>query len=110
MPNVVKKLSISSELARKMANAAVAKAKELGVAENVAILDDGGNLKAFTRMDGAPIPTIEMAQRRADGGRTTSIARQQPWHSYPLRWVAVRTLNLQGNPTESRCVETWLHI
>jgi uncharacterized protein GlcG (DUF336 family) len=56
MPNVVKKLSISSELAQKMANAAVAKAKELGVAQNVAILDDGGNLKAFTRMDGAPNP------------------------------------------------------
>ena len=65
MPNVVKKLIISSELAQKMANAAVAKAKELGVAENVAILDDGDNLKAFTRMDGAPIPTIEMAQNKA---------------------------------------------
>ena len=48
-----------------MVNAAVAKARELGVAENVAILDDGGNLKAFIRMDGAPIPTIEMAQSKA---------------------------------------------
>jgi uncharacterized protein GlcG (DUF336 family) len=65
MPDVVKKLSISSELALKIVNAAVAKARELGVAENVAILDDGGNLKAFTRMDGAPIPTIEMAQNKA---------------------------------------------
>jgi uncharacterized protein GlcG (DUF336 family) len=65
MPNVVKKHSISSELAQKMVNAAVAKARELGVSENVAILDDGGNLKAFSRMDGAPIPTIEMAQNKA---------------------------------------------
>ena len=166
MANVVKKHSISSELAQKMVNAAVAKARELGVTENVAILDDGGNLKAFNRMDGASIPTIEIAQNKAytalfgvstqdffnfiqgdpsllaglptlarvaawGGGfpikvdgeivgaigvsgrqqcRTTSIAGEQPWHSYPLRWVAVRTLNLQGNPTESRCVETWLHI
>jgi len=46
-------------------NAAVAKARELGVTENVAILDDGGNLKAFSRMDGTPIPTIEMAQNKA---------------------------------------------
>jgi uncharacterized protein GlcG (DUF336 family) len=30
-----------------MVDAAVAKARELGVGENVAILDDGGNLKAF---------------------------------------------------------------
>ncbi len=65
MANVVKKKSISSELAQKMVNAAVAKARDLGVTENVAILDDGGNLKAFSRMDGAPIPTIEMAQNKA---------------------------------------------
>jgi uncharacterized protein GlcG (DUF336 family) len=61
----VKKHSISYELAQKMVNAAVAKAREIGVAENVAILDDGGNLKAFSRMDGAPLPTIEMAQNKA---------------------------------------------
>src|ERR1700752_4327144 len=65
MANVVKKHSISFELAQKMVNAAVAKARELGVAENVVILDDGGNLKAFIRMDGAPLPTIEMAQNKA---------------------------------------------
>ena len=65
MTNVVKKHSISSELAQKMVNAAVAKARELGVTENVAILDDGGNLKVFSRMDGASIPTIEMAQNKA---------------------------------------------
>jgi len=65
MANVVKKHSISFELAQKMVDRAVAKARELGVSENVAILDDGGNLKAFSRMDGAPIPTIEMAQNKA---------------------------------------------
>ena len=65
MANVVKKYSISYELAQKMVDAAVAKARELGVSENVAILDDGGNLKAFGRMDGAPIPTTEMAQNKA---------------------------------------------
>jgi uncharacterized protein GlcG (DUF336 family) len=65
MANVMKKHSISFELAQKMVDKAVAKARELGVSENVAILDDGGNLKAFGRMDGAPIPTIEMAQNKA---------------------------------------------
>src|SRR6202453_4289868 len=63
--NVVKKHSISSELAQKMVDAAAAKAREIGVSENVVILDDGGNLKAFGRMDGAPLPTIEMAQNKA---------------------------------------------
>jgi uncharacterized protein GlcG (DUF336 family) len=65
MANVVKKHSISYELTQKMVDKAVAKATELGVSENVVILDDGGNLKAFGRMDGAPLPTIEMAQNKA---------------------------------------------
>jgi len=65
MADVVTKRSISSELAQRMVDAAVAKARELGVTENVAILDDGGNLKAFSRMDGASIPTIDIAQNKA---------------------------------------------
>ena len=56
MANVIKKHSISSELAQKMVDKAVAKARAIGVSENVAILDDGGNLKAFSRMDGGPDP------------------------------------------------------
>src|ERR1700674_801411 len=65
MANVVKKHSISSDLAQTMVDAAVAKARQIGVSENVAILDDGGNLTAFSRMDGAPIPCIEIAQNKA---------------------------------------------
>jgi uncharacterized protein GlcG (DUF336 family) len=64
MTNLIKKYSISSELAQKMADAALAKARALGVSENVAILDER-NLKAFSRMDGAPILCIEIAQNKA---------------------------------------------
>ena len=65
MSDVAKRHSISFGLAQKMVDAAMAKARELGVTENVAILDDGGNLKAFSRMDGASMPTIEIAQKKA---------------------------------------------
>jgi uncharacterized protein GlcG (DUF336 family) len=65
MANVIKKHSISSELAQKMVDEAVAKARKIGVNQNVAILDDGGNLKAFARMDGAPILSIGIAQNKA---------------------------------------------
>jgi uncharacterized protein GlcG (DUF336 family) len=65
MAIVVKKHSVSSELAQKMVDEAVAKARQLGVFENVAILEDGGNLKAFSRMDGAPLLCIEIAQNKA---------------------------------------------
>jgi uncharacterized protein GlcG (DUF336 family) len=40
MANVVKKHIISSELAQKLVDAAVAKARELSVSENVAIRDE----------------------------------------------------------------------
>jgi len=50
MANVVKKHSISYELAQKMVDAAVVKARELGVTENVAILDDDGTWREGTRL------------------------------------------------------------
>jgi len=87
MTNVIKKHSISTELAQKMLNAAVAKARELGVTENVAILDDGRNLKAFSRMDGAPLPTIEMAQNKAYTA-LLGISTQDFFNFYPRRPVA----------------------
>jgi uncharacterized protein GlcG (DUF336 family) len=65
MAGMVSKHSISSELAQRMVDEAVTKAGELGVTENVAVLDDGGNLMAFRRMDGSPILCIEMAQNKA---------------------------------------------
>ena len=65
MSNVIEKNSVSSELAQRMVNAAVAKARAIGVPENIAVLDDGGNLKAFARMDGAPILAIDISQRKA---------------------------------------------
>ena len=65
MGNAVKKHSIFSELAQKRVDEAVAKAQELRGGENVAILDDGGNLKAFSRMNLTPILSIEMAQNKA---------------------------------------------
>ena len=45
--------------------AAEAKAAEIGVPMNIAILDSGANLKAFLRMDGALIGSIDIALRKA---------------------------------------------
>jgi uncharacterized protein GlcG (DUF336 family) len=56
MLNLVKKHSISFDLAQKMVAAAVAKAREIGVGENVVILDDAGNLQAFGRNGTGAVP------------------------------------------------------
>lgn len=61
----LKQKSISSDLAQKMMNKAIEKAMELGIKVNIAIVDQGGNLKAFCRMDGAPLLSIQIAQNKA---------------------------------------------
>ncbi|WP_027132825.1 GlcG/HbpS family heme-binding protein [Geminicoccus roseus] len=45
--------------------AARARAAELGVAVNAAVLDGGGHLKTFCRMDGAVLGSIDVAIRKA---------------------------------------------
>lgn len=65
MDKTYSKKAISYELAAKMVEAAIAKANELKCKQNVAVVDDGGNLKAFGRMDGAPLLGIEGCQRKA---------------------------------------------
>ncbi len=65
MANTFTKNCVSADLAAKMVEAAVAKAKAIGVPQVVAILDESGLLKAFCRMDGAPLISIEVAQNKA---------------------------------------------
>jgi uncharacterized protein GlcG (DUF336 family) len=49
--------------------AALAKSQELGVKMNVAIVDAGANLKAFARMDGAWLGSIDIAIKKARTAR-----------------------------------------
>lgn len=65
MPKSYTKQTISYTAAQDMVAAAVRKAEELGCKQNVAVVDDGGNLTAFGSMDGAPILGVEGCQRKA---------------------------------------------
>nr|WP_134700607.1 heme-binding protein [Ammoniphilus sp. YIM 78166] len=81
MEAYIQKKTITSELSSKMAEAAVKRASQLGIKINVAILDDGGQLVHFHRMDQAPILSIEIAQNKA----YTAVAFGLPTHEwYPL--------------------------
>ena len=64
-PYVVKKRSISGPAARAMVAAAVARAEEMGFAVTVAVCDESGVLKAYERMDGAPLVSVQLAQDKA---------------------------------------------
>ena len=66
MSNTVAKQAISYSAAQRMVAAALKHAESLGCKQNAAIVDDGGRLVAFGRMDGAPIIGIEGCQRKAN--------------------------------------------
>ena len=56
---------LTLEQARTAVTAAINKSKELGVKMNIAIVDAGANLKAFARMDGAWLGSIDIAIKKA---------------------------------------------
>ncbi|WP_263356745.1 GlcG/HbpS family heme-binding protein [Acidicapsa ligni] len=57
--------TVTLEDAKRMLAAAEAKAVELGIAYNVAVVDAGGHLVAFLRQDGALIGSINLAIDKA---------------------------------------------
>ena len=60
---------ISLEQARDVMNAALAKAGETKTKMDIAVVDAGGNLKSFYRMDGAWIGSIDISIRKAKTAR-----------------------------------------
>jgi len=64
-PDVVTQAVIGCDAAARATQAAVAKARELGVKINVAVCDSGGNLAAFLRMPGAFNQSIDIAIDKA---------------------------------------------
>jgi uncharacterized protein GlcG (DUF336 family) len=59
------KSSITSDLAHRIIAAAEAKAHEMGHPFVIAVVDDSGVLKAFSRMDGAALLAVQVAQDKA---------------------------------------------
>lgn len=57
------------EQAQKIVAAAQAKASEIGTKMDIAIVDAGANLKAFVRMDGAWLGSIDIAIKKAKTAR-----------------------------------------
>ncbi|WP_146362190.1 GlcG/HbpS family heme-binding protein [Arthrobacter yangruifuii] len=57
--------TITAEEARRVIDAAAAKATEIGQPMDIAVVDAGGNLKAHVRMDGANIGSITIAVNKA---------------------------------------------
>src|SRR5580692_4769425 len=65
MPATFERPSVTTALARALIEAAERKAAEMGHPFVVAIVDDSGVLKAFSRMDGAALLSVQVAQDKA---------------------------------------------
>ena len=63
--NTFKKSSITLEAAQRVIAAAEAKAREMGKPMCICVCDSDGTLKAFSRMDGAPLLSVQIAQDKA---------------------------------------------
>jgi uncharacterized protein GlcG (DUF336 family) len=63
---------LTSRQARAIIAAGEAKAMALGVPVNIAVLDTGAHLLAFSRMDGAVLGSIDIAMKKA---RTAALFR-----------------------------------
>ena len=66
MAQTYEKPSITTELAHRMIAAAEQKAQEMGHPFVIAVVDESGVLKAFSRMDNAALLSVQVAQDKAD--------------------------------------------
>lgn len=65
MPDVVPHLKLTHEGALKMLHAGIAKALDMKQPQCITIVDDGGHLLAFVRMDGAKVLSIDSSRKKA---------------------------------------------
>lgn len=63
--NTFQKSTITIEAAQRMIAAAEVKAQDMGKPMVIAVVDSDGTLKAFSRMDGAPLLSVQIAQDKA---------------------------------------------
>ena len=78
---------LTLEAAERIVAAAKQKAAEIKTRMDIAVVDAGGNLKAFARMDGAWLGSIDIAQRKARTAR---------W--FDMETGVIGTLSQPGGP------------
>jgi len=81
MASTFERASVSAELAKAMIAAAERKATEMGHPFVIAVVDDSGVLKAFSRMDGAALLSVQVAQDKAYTAVGFGLATDT-WHDF----------------------------
>ncbi|MDO9490308.1 MAG: heme-binding protein [Sphingomonadaceae bacterium] len=81
MSNALSRLSITQAASDRLLEAASAKSREIGVPVAIAVVDESGTLKAFRRMDGAPLLAVEIATNKAYTAASFGIPTHG-WHDF----------------------------
>ncbi len=94
--NSFQKASITLETAERLIKAAEAKAQAMGKAMSIAVCDEDGTLKAFKRMDGAALLSVQIAQDKAYTAISFGGLSTDGWFDFikndePLRLGIVKT-------------------
>jgi uncharacterized protein GlcG (DUF336 family) len=79
--NTFQKASITAAAAQRMIAAAELKAIEMGRPMCIAVVDGDGTLKAFTRMDGAPLLSVQIAEDKAYTAISWGMATNE-WYDF----------------------------
>lgn len=72
-------MTISIDQANAMIAAGTARARDLGIAANIAVLDAAAHLKAFARMDGAVLGSIDLSIGKARTSALFQISSEAVW-------------------------------
>ncbi len=80
--NTFTKKTITIETALNMARTAMHKASEIGILISVTILDESGVVKAFARMDGAPLISVDASRKKAVTAVGLGLPSGQPWFDF----------------------------
>ena len=82
--------SLTLDDARRVIDAAMARAKEIGQPQDIAVVDAGGNLKAHVRMDTALIGSMAHLDQQGVHGDRLPVPDQGPHGHHPPRRRPVR--------------------
>jgi uncharacterized protein GlcG (DUF336 family) len=79
--NTFQMSTITIEAAQRLIAAAEAKAREMNIPMVIAVVDSDGTLKAFSRMDGAALLSVQIAQDKAYTAISFSMATHE-WYDF----------------------------
>ena len=74
MPDTAASLKLTIDGAMKLLQAAMAKARDMNVPQCICVVDAGGHLLAFARMDGAFALSVDTALRKAQTATSYGVA------------------------------------